>query len=186
MASKDKETAFAPVSTINSTLLLDANPSSTSQATESKSKPQRSSFKHLFSFTRWNHTASLLAALVASAAFASVKSVLSVVLGKIFDAVSDFGAGHGSGSETLSNVARWALVLLGMGAANWLATTALLLLWVIFGELQANCARKEIFESLLSKEMSWYDSLDQGISSLLVRIQTQVYDLDAVKRKSRC
>jgi ATP-binding cassette subfamily B (MDR/TAP) protein 1 len=62
-----------------------------------------------------------------------------------------------------------------MGIADWVASTALLLLWIIFGELQANSARKVIFESLLSKKMSWFDSLDQGISSLLVRIQTQVF-----------
>ncbi|KAL6876885.1 ABC-transporter [Trichoderma novae-zelandiae] len=177
MASEDKETASSPVSMHNSTLTLDTDPSTTSQATEAKSKPQRSSFKHLFRFTRWNHAASLLVALVASAASASIKSVLSVVLGKIFDAVSDFGAGYRSGSETLEDVSHWALVLLGMGAANWLASAALLSLWVVFGELQANSARIDIFESLLSKKMPWYDALDQGISSLLVRIQTQTREL---------
>lgn len=186
MAAKDKETASSPASTNTSTLILDTDPSTSCQATESKSKPQRTSFKHLFSFTKWSHTTSLLAALVASAAIASIKSLLSVVLGKTFDAVSDFGAGHGSGSEALDNVAHWALILLGMGAANWLASTALLSLWIIFGELQANSARKAIFESLLFKKMSWYDSLDQGISSLLVRIQTQVHCPHAVKRKIRC
>ncbi|EGR48468.1 ABC-transporter [Trichoderma reesei QM6a] len=173
MAEKDKETASSPASTQDSTLITDTGPSAGYQATKPESKPQRSSFKHLFSFTKWNHTAPLLAALVASAAIASIKSLLSVVLGKTFDAVSDFGVGHGSGSETLDNVAHWALILLGMGIADWVASTALLLLWIIFGELQANSARKVIFESLLSKKMSWFDSLDQGISSLLVRIQTQ-------------
>ncbi|KAL7807101.1 ABC-transporter [Trichoderma gracile] len=177
MAAKDKETASSPASTNDSTLILDTDSSASYQATEPRSKPQRSSFKHLFSFTKWNHTASLLAALVASAAIASIKSLLSVVLGKTFDAVSDFGVGHGSGSETLNNVAHWALILLGMGIADWVASTALLLLWIIFGELQANSARKVIFESLLSKKMSWFDSLDQGISSLLVRIQTQTREL---------
>ncbi|KAL6887495.1 ABC-transporter [Trichoderma longibrachiatum] len=177
MAAKDKETASSPAPTNASTLILDIDSSTSCQATGPESKPQRSSFKHLFSFTTWDHTASLLAALVASAAIAAIKSLLSVVLGKTFDAVSDFGAGHGSGSETLHNVAHWTLILLGMGIADWGASTALLLLWIIFGELQANSARKTIFESLLSKKMSWFDSLDQGISSLLVRIQTQTREL---------
>lgn len=173
MASKDKETASPPISTDNLTLVIDADSSTDRQATDTK--PHRSSFKHLFSFTRWSHAGSLIAALVASAAFASIKSVLSVILGNIFDVVSDFGASHRSGSETLDKISHWGLILLGLGIANWLASTAFLSLWIVFGELQANSVRQDVFESLLTKKMSWYDSLDQGISSLLVRIQTQVH-----------
>ena len=173
MASNDKETASAPTSTDNLTLVFDVNSSTDRQATDSKLK--RSSFKRLFSFTRWNHTRPLIAAVIASAAFASIKSVQSIILGSIFDVVSDFGAGHRSGSETMDKISHWGLILLGMGVANWVSSTAFLALWIIFGELQANSARQGIFESLLSKKMSWYDSLDHGVSSLLVRIQTQVH-----------
>ncbi|KAL7796804.1 P-loop containing nucleoside triphosphate hydrolase protein [Trichoderma ceciliae] len=175
MASKDKETASPPASTDNLTIILDAASSTDRQATDTK--PLRSSFKHLFSFTRWNHAGSLTAAVVASAAFAAIKSVHSVVLGQIFNVVSDFGAGHRSGSETLAKISHWGLILLGLGIANWLASAAFLSLWVIFGELQANSVRQDIFESLLSKKMAWFDSLNQGISSLLVRIQTQTREL---------
>ncbi|UKZ75786.1 hypothetical protein TrVFT333_003480 [Trichoderma virens FT-333] len=56
-----------------------------------------------------------------------------------------------------------------MGVANWVSSTAFLALWIIFGELQASSVRKDVFKSLLSKKMSWYDSLDQGISSLQTR-----------------
>ncbi|KAM6485168.1 ABC-transporter [Trichoderma sp. SZMC 28011] len=175
MASNDKETASPQLSTDNSTLVLDVASSPDRQATDSK--PQRSSFKHLFSFTRWNHAGLLIAAVVASAAFASIKSVQSIILGKIFDVVSNFGAGHRSGNETMDQISHWGLILLGMGIGNWVASTAFLALWVIFGELQANSVRQGIFQSLLSKKMSWYDSLDQGVSSLLIRIQTQTREL---------
>lgn len=173
MASNGKETASPQLSTDNSTLVLDVASSPDRQATDTK--PQRSSFKHLFSFTRWNHAGLLIAAVIASAAFASIKSVQSIILGKIFDVVSNFGAGHRSGNETMDQISHWGLILLGMGIGNWAASTAFLALWVIFGELQANSVRQGIFQSLLSKKMSWYDSLDQGVSSLLVRIQTQVH-----------
>ncbi|KAL6701467.1 ABC-transporter [Trichoderma pleuroticola] len=175
MASNDKETAPPPLSADHSTLVLDVASSPDRQDTDSK--PQRSSFKHLFSFTRWNHAGLLIAAVVASAAFASIKSVQSIILGKIFDVVSDFGAGHRSGNETMDQISHWGLILLGMGVGNWLASTAFLALWVIFGELQANSVRQGIFQGLLSRKMSWYDFLDQGVSSLLVRIQTQTREL---------
>ncbi|PNP51805.1 hypothetical protein THARTR1_07574 [Trichoderma harzianum] len=167
MASNDKETAPPPLSADHSTLVLDVASSPDRQDTDGK--PQRSSFKHLFSFTRWNHAGLLTAAVVASAAFASIKSVQSIILGKIFDVVSDFGAGHRSGNETMDQISHWGLILLGMGVGNWLASTAFLALWVIFGELQANSVRQGIFQGLLSRKMSWYDSLDQGVSSLLTR-----------------
>ncbi|KKP03902.1 hypothetical protein THAR02_03990 [Trichoderma harzianum] len=167
MASNDKETASPQLSADNSTLLRDVASSPDRQAADSK--PQRSSFKHLFSFTRWNHAGLLIAAVVASAAFASIKSIQSIILGKIFDVVSNFGAGHRSGSETMDQISHWALILLGMGIGNWAASTAFLALWSIFGELQANSIRQGVFQSLLSKKMSWYDSLDQGVSSLLTR-----------------
>ncbi|KAL7939240.1 P-loop containing nucleoside triphosphate hydrolase protein [Trichoderma chlorosporum] len=174
MASNDKETAPSSTLTDTSTLVLDVH-STTNQV--NSSEPARASFKHLFSFTKWSHTGPLVAAVIASAAFASIKSVLSVILGSIFDVISDFGAGRRSGTETMDKISHWGLILLAMGIANWLASTAFLALWVIFGELQANSARQGIFKSLLSMEMSWYDSLDQGVSSLLVRIQTQTREL---------
>ncbi|KAH6609033.1 hypothetical protein Trco_002379 [Trichoderma cornu-damae] len=170
----DKETRSPPASTDNLTPVLDITSSADCQATDTK--PLRSSFKHLFCFTRWTHAGPLVAAFAAAAAFAAVKSVYSVILGKIFDVVSDFGAGHRSSTETLHRISHWGLILLGLGIANWLVSAAFLSLWIVFGELQANSARQDIFDSLLSNKMSWFDSLDQGISSLLVRIQTQVYN----------
>jgi ATP-binding cassette subfamily B (MDR/TAP) protein 1 len=170
MASKDKEIVSPPASTDNLTITLDTTSSADRQATDTKLI--RSSFRHLFPFTRWNHAGPFIAALIASAAFAAIKSVYPIILGKIFDIVSDFGAGHRSGSETLDKISHWGLILIGLGIANWASSTAFLLLWVVFGELQANSVRHDIFKSLLSKKLSWFDSLPQGISSLLVRIQT--------------
>lgn len=173
MASKDKETGSPPASTDTLSIVLDTTSSTNPQT--AGNTPVRSSFKHLFSFTRWNQVGPLIAALAASAAFAAIRSIYPIFLGKIFNIVSDFGAGRRSGSETLHEISHWSQILIGLGVMNCLSGSAFLALWVIFGELQAKSIRQDIFKSLLSKKISWFDSLDQGTSSLLVRIQTQVY-----------
>ncbi|KAH7179800.1 P-loop containing nucleoside triphosphate hydrolase protein [Fusarium flagelliforme] len=137
----------------------------------------KSSWKQLFAFTKRSHTGALVAALIAAAFSAGFKTVLAVILGKIFDIIAGFGNGTFTGDEALSRVSDWALVLLGMGIGNWIASTAFLALWVIFGELQACSVRENIFASLLSKDMAWFDSQSEGISSLLIRIQTQTREL---------
>lgn len=173
MAAKGKDAASLPASTDHLSIVLDTTISAHHQTTVHK--PIRSSFKHLFSFTRWNQAVPLIAAITASAAFAAIKSIYPIFLGKIFNIVSDFGAGRRSGSDTLHDISHWSQILIGLAIVNCLSGSAFLLLWVTFGELQAQSVRQDVFNSLLSKNVAWFDSLDQGISSLLVRIQTQVY-----------
>ncbi|KAM5350592.1 hypothetical protein ACJ41O_007097 [Fusarium nematophilum] len=137
----------------------------------------KSSWRQLFLFTRSAHTGVLIAAFIAAGFTGAFKTVLAIILGKVFDIIAGFGNGSLDGSGTLSDISMWSLVLLGLGIGNWIASTAFLALWVIFGELQANSVRRGIFASLLSKDMAWFDSQTEGISSLLVRIQTQTREL---------
>ena len=139
----------------------------------------RGGWKHLFAFTRWTHAWTLVVALVAAAITAGLKTVLAVFLGEIFDVIAGFGSGAKNGSDTVREVTQWCLVLLGIGGGNWLSNMAFLTLWIVFGELQAHSARHDIFDTLLWKEMAWFDAQEHGISSLLVRIQTYVYFTDA-------
>lgn len=136
------------------------------------SQPAKSSWKHLFAFMRWTHAGPLFAALVASGVTAALKTVLAVVLGLVFDIIGDYGLGERSSSSTLSGISRWSIILVGIGIGNWVANSTFLALWITFGELQASSVRHGTFNSLLSKNMAWFDSQEQGISSLLVRIQT--------------
>ncbi|KAH6963419.1 P-loop containing nucleoside triphosphate hydrolase protein [Fusarium avenaceum] len=137
----------------------------------------KSSWKQLFLFTKRSHIGALIAALLAAGFTAGFKTVLSVILGKIFDIIAGFGNGSLDGDQALAQISDWALVLLGLGIGNWIASTAFLALWVIFGELQACSVRHDIFMSLLSKDMAWFDAQSEGISSLLIRIQTQTREL---------
>lgn len=132
----------------------------------------KSGWKHLFVFTKKTHVGPIIAALAATAFAAGFKTVLSVVLGRVFNIIAEFGNGSAGSSDTLSNIGTWCLILLGLGIGNWLASSLFLSLWIVFGELQASSVRYEIFHSLLAKDMAWFDSQSEGISSLLVRIQT--------------
>ncbi|POR33822.1 Alpha-factor-transporting ATPase [Tolypocladium paradoxum] len=137
----------------------------------------KASWTSLFAFTKRSHAGVLFAAVVASAATAALRTVLAVFLGRIFDVIAEFGNGTRTGDSALEDVSKWCLVVVGLGLGNWLANTAFLSLWITFGELQADGVRRDIFSSLLARDLAWFDSLDQGISGLLVRSQTQTREL---------
>lgn len=137
-----------------------------------KPKIAKASWKHLFVFTRRKHWNVLVPALCSSCFVSIVKSSLPIALGQFFQIAADFASGDASGPETLDKATDLSLVLCGLGAGYWLANTCFLSTWVVFGELQAKSARESIFESLLEKEIKWYDAQSDGISSLLVRIET--------------
>ncbi|PHH65367.1 hypothetical protein CDD81_2471 [Ophiocordyceps australis] len=135
------------------------------------------SWTSLLAFTRRSHVTVLSAAVLASAAAAGLRTLLAIFLGRIFDIIAGFGNGTQSGESALQLVSKWCVGLVALGCANWLASSALLALWIMFGELQAHSARLCLLKGLLGQDMAWFDSLDQGISSLVVRIQTQTREL---------
>ena len=132
------------------------------------------SWSDLFAFTKRSHAGVLSAAIAASAVTAALRTLLAIFLGRVFDVIAEFGNKSRSGDSALQQVSKLCLLFVGLGFANWLANTAFLSLWIAFGELQADSVRLDIFSSLLARDLAWFDTLDQGISSLLVRIQTCV------------
>lgn len=166
----EPETFVSSASSPSSTVCPSA--SSQSQLAIGSIHPHKSSWIMLFSFTKWSHVWTLITALTSASLVAGIKTVLAVLLGKVFDVFADFGAGTQSASTTISHISTLCLVLFGLGAGNWFANTLFLATWIVFGELQAASARLELYDNLLLREMSWFDSLDQGIASLMTRIQT--------------
>lgn len=134
-------------------------------------QPVKSSWRHLFLFTKASHAFPLAGALLASALTAGFKTVLAIILGKVFDIIAGYGRGSLSSSEAISDISKWSLVLLGMGVGYWMANSLFLAFWVVFGELQADSIRKDLFANLLDRDMAWFNSQPDGISSLLIRIQ---------------
>lgn len=164
------ETMQSPV--IPGTSVSESDTKNTGDPEAIVSHPAKSSWKHLFAFTKWSHAGTLATALAASAITAGLKTALTVVLGIIFNVIADYGMGESSGPDTLASISSWAVIIVGLGVGNWVANSAFLALWIIFGELQAASVRRIIFSSLLSSDMAWFDSHEQGVSSLVVRIQT--------------
>lgn len=129
-------------------------------------------WKHLFVFTRRRQSRLLGLAIVASLLVAAVKTVFAVLIGRIMDIVSPLGAGSIDRGTAMAGVKMWCVVLAGLGLASWAFNSALMVLWVAFGELVARTARKCVFERLLHREMDWFDGHHEGLSSALSGMQT--------------
>ncbi|KAI3322780.1 P-loop containing nucleoside triphosphate hydrolase protein [Xylariaceae sp. AK1471] len=138
---------------------------------------QQSSFRDLFTFTTWRHCWLLVAGLVAAVLSGALKTSMSILLGKIFAVISQFGSGHLTGAETLAQISSWCVLLAVVGGAGWLINFVFMFSWIAFSELQARNIRGRMFRGLLKKEMEWFDCQQDGVASLLVRIQTQTREL---------
>ncbi|KAI1262755.1 P-loop containing nucleoside triphosphate hydrolase protein [Xylariaceae sp. FL1019] len=134
-------------------------------------------WRDLFTFTTWRHAALLATGLSAAVLAGALKTTMSILLGKIFGVIAQYGAGDLAGPETLAEVSSWCVLLTLVGGAGWLINFAVLFSWVTFGELQARSVRFSLFRGLLQKEMAWFDTQPDGIASLLVRVQTQTREL---------
>ncbi|XXH05295.1 hypothetical protein Hte_011720 [Hypoxylon texense] len=152
--------------------------SSRSSPTDSKQQ-QQPALKHLFAFTTRQHFGPLAAGLVASLFLGALRTSLSILMGKIFAVVADFGSGKLSGPDTLAQVSSWCAILTLTGGAGWLVNFAFTFSWTVFGELQARNIRRMTFYALLKKDMSWFDLQENGIASLLVTTQTQSRELQS-------
>ncbi|KAL8819688.1 MAG: hypothetical protein Q9223_001935 [Gallowayella weberi] len=106
-----------------------------------------------------------------------VSPVQSYLLGKVFDSFTNFGAGKYAGSELIDKVSRYTIGVTALGVASGLLHTGYFAFWLIFGELQAKCARDSLFDGMLEKDMEWYDMRKDGIEALILRLQTQIREL---------
>ncbi|KAK1574142.1 ABC transporter type 1, transmembrane domain-containing protein [Colletotrichum navitas] len=95
----------------------------------------------------------------------------------MFQVVSDYGAGLSITPDTILQTSRLGITICCLALGVFVGNTILLKSRVVFGELQAKDARERIFGKLLARDMSWYDKQADGIPSLLVRIETQIREL---------
>lgn len=132
------------------------------------------SWHSLFVFTTRAHSPTITVAVISTFLSGLIKPASAVFLGKIFTNLAAFGAGELSAQDTLHNVSLWCIALVSLGAASFPIETVFLSSWLVFGELQAKAVREELFTGMLEKEMEWYDLREDGIGTLLIRIQTFV------------
>ena len=168
--------ARIPTSTTNQPnkgLYGSQNASHELQTREIRRKPiLKPSWRSLFAFTRRDHWPSLIYAVSTTILAGLIKPALSVLYGKIFATLTQFGGGKLSSKATLHDISTWCLAATALGIGAWIAEGGLMTMWIIFGELQAKTVRLGMFASMLDKDMEWYDSREEGIRAFLIRIQT--------------
>ncbi|KAI0859689.1 P-loop containing nucleoside triphosphate hydrolase protein [Xylaria cubensis] len=150
---------------------------STDAGQSASQQPEKPSFRDLFTFMTWHHSWLLLAGLLGSVLSGALEASMSILLGRIFAVISEFGSGHLTGPETMAQVSSWCVLLAVVGGGGFLVNFAFLFSWVAFSELQARNIRSRIFRGLLKKDMKWFDTRPDGVASLLIRIQTQTREL---------
>ncbi|KAI1393072.1 P-loop containing nucleoside triphosphate hydrolase protein [Hypoxylon trugodes] len=141
---------------------------------EMKGQP---SLKHLFTFVTWQNCGPLTAGLITALFSGALRTALAILIGKIFEAISEFGSGQLAGPDTLAQVSSWCVVLVLIGGAGWIVNFSFMLSWIVFSELQARNIRQKMFFALLKKDMRWFDCQQDGVASLLIRMQTQTREL---------
>lgn len=143
-------------------------------ATEDELVRQQTSWLSIFSFTTREHAPTLIFSLILAGIVGIIKPAIAIFIGKLFNDLTNFGAGNTSASDVISNVSKWCLVITGFGGITWILNGSFFSMWLGFGELQAKSARTKLFDGMLKREMSWYDLQDEGIGALLSRIATYV------------
>jgi ATP-binding cassette subfamily B (MDR/TAP) protein 1 len=135
-------------------------------------QPHSSSrWKQFFCFTSPRGICILIAAVVTAGLNATGKTAFPVILGYIFQAGAKYGDGSLSGQSLYSQVSLWCGYMAVMGLGVWFFSSLDLSLWITSGALRAKKARETLFSVLIEKEMDWFDSREDGISSLVIQTQ---------------
>ncbi|KAG4031336.1 hypothetical protein MFRU_009g01230 [Monilinia fructicola] len=137
----------------------------------------KSSFRSLFAFTTKKHTLNLVLCIIFAVVSGVLKPISAIFYGNIFGSLTNYGGGVITAQETLHRVSNWCIAISVLGGAVWLFEGLFLCSWVIFGELQARSVREKMFVGMLEKDLEWFDLRKDGIGSLLIRIETQIREL---------
>ncbi|KAI1974428.1 ATP-dependent permease [Ophidiomyces ophidiicola] len=153
-----------------------SNDAASGSAPADASPPERR-WRALFLFTTRRHLAPLSAGLFFAICGGLAVPLLAVILGRIFNELTSFGARSITAVQLMHNISILCVYLLALGCTILAIQSFHFSLWIIFGELQAKKARNELFEVLLGKEVEWFDLTRDGVGALLPRIQTNIRDL---------
>jgi ATP-binding cassette subfamily B (MDR/TAP) protein 1 len=149
---------------------VSSRPDSSAAGTEdSDAKP---TWKCMFVFTARRHLIVMIPAWICSMTAGVIKPSMAIFMGFIFDDIAKYVAGSSNYSHMIGSISKWCIVLTGLGLGSCLANGGFFGLWLVFGESQAKQARERLFTGLLRREMEWYDLRKDGISPVLIRIQT--------------
>lgn len=128
-------------------------------------------WKSLFNFTTRSHVPVLLLAISCSVAAAFLLPMMAIFFGSFFNVFSDFASSQIDGEKFMHDSLLRLYGLFAVGVATFLFNGALFCLWLMFGELQAREVREMLFQSLLDRDIEWYEARITGVGTLLTRIQ---------------
>jgi len=149
-----------------------AKTTQTASKTEDDGAASPATWRSLFSFTNRHHISTVSVALILAIIGGLIKPAIAICVGEFFQDLASYGAGKINGAELTAKTSWWCVGLAVLGSVSWLINGSFLSAWMVFGELQARSAREKLFNSMLEKAMEWYDLQEDGIESLLTRIQT--------------
>jgi ATP-binding cassette subfamily B (MDR/TAP) protein 1 len=144
------------------------------QIVEHDRQPRKAitSWRALFSFTDRTYLFILTPALFLSAFSGILLPVVAIFRGKYFDALANYCAGTINDHDLVQKVLLNTYGLIAVGAATWLLKGGYFTVWLVFGEMQAKTVRDKLFQSLLLKDLEWFEIRSSGVGSLLSRLQT--------------
>lgn len=133
---------------------------------------RKPTWRALFGFTRRDHIFVLLIALIFSLASGIAIPALAIFLGKLFNLITNFGAGHLNGHKLVAKTSTYGLYLVALGCTSAALNAGYFGCWILFGELQAKAVRDRLFDGLLEKDMEWFDMRKAGANAMVQRLQT--------------
>ena len=172
-----------------SMLKLPLTPTASSQAFDIAPRaPPKASIKLLFSFLiRHDLLFLVLPAVATSVLSGAVAPFMTLVVGKVFDAFSDFpisGATQDDKHRLLHNTRNGALELLGLAFGAFLMSSITSSLWIWTGERNLVAVRKRVYHSVTRKDLVWFDletgkdsEDDLGAGGLMAKFTRFVSDL---------
>jgi ATP-binding cassette subfamily B (MDR/TAP) protein 1 len=136
------------------------------------SNGKSASWKDLFTFTTRKHLFIAVPAVVFSAAGGLTLPINSYLIGRIFRAFSNYSIGQFDASELKNEIRRFNIYTVILGSGSWVFNSLALTLWLIFGDLQARNARSRLFNSMIHRDIAWFDKRQDGVGALVTRLLT--------------
>jgi ATP-binding cassette, subfamily B (MDR/TAP), member 1 len=119
-------------------------------------------FGESINFTQKAHLLFLLPALFISLVAGILEPALAVFFGKFFDVFSNYEGDRISEIQLLDKILVDVQALIDLGAATLLVKGGYFASRLVFGELQAQSVRNELFEKLLRKDLEWFETRTSG------------------------
>lgn len=153
----------------DSTFKLPLTPASSTSTFDIPARsPPKPSIKLLFSFlTRHDFLFLVLPAVSTSVLSGAVAPFMTLVVGQVFDAFSQFpisGATEDDKHRLLHKTRMGALELLGLAFGAFLMSSITSSLWIWTGERNLVAVRKRVYHAVTRKDLVWFD-LETGKGS---------------------